>query len=158
MKKLLVVLLVVGTAVAAWRWRSGSSESEAIDDKLVFDRLWVDHMPRNDKDTIQIFAAITDEPIGIFQETSVWKGAFELFRYESHDGEIRMVFPQSNEKNKVKAKARACSDKRDMDYCLELTGTNRGVKKYYSRKGWEIDGNHMQDRIESMLRALPTED
>ena len=45
-----------------------------------------------------------------------------------------------------------------MDYCLELTGTNRGVKKYYSRKGWEIDGNHMQDRIESMLRTLPSED
>ena len=158
MKKLLVGLLVVGTAVAAWRWRSGSSESEAIDDKLVFDRLWVDHMPRNDKDTIQIFAAITDEPIGIFQETSVWKGAFELFRYESHDGEIRMVFPQNNDRNKVKANARACNDKRDMDYCLELTGTNRGVKKYYSRKGWEIDGNHMQDRIESMLRTLPHED
>jgi hypothetical protein len=158
MKKLIVALLVVGTAVAAWRWRSGSSESEAIDDKLVFDRLWVDHMPRNDKDTIQIFAAITDEPIGIFQETSAWKGAFELFRYESHEGEIRMVFPQSNEKNKVKAKARTCNDKRDMDYCLELTGTNRGVKKYYSRKGWEIDGNHMQDRIESMLRTLPSED
>src|SRR5262245_51661250 len=117
MKKLLVVLLVVGTAVAAWRWRSGSgsSESEAIDDKLVFDRLWVDHLPRNERDTIQIFAAITDEPIGIFQETSVWKGAFELFRYESHGDEIRMVFPQSNEKNKVKAKARTCNDKRDMD-------------------------------------------
>ncbi len=146
MKKLLVLVLVAGTAVAAWRRRSGS-ETEATDDKLVFDRLWIDHMPRNDKDTIQVFAAITDEPMGVFQETSVWKGAFELFRYESHDGEIRMLFPQTNERSKVKAKARACSDKRDMDYCLELSGTNRGVKKYYSRKGWEIgrieDAEHL---------------
>jgi hypothetical protein len=157
MKKLLVVLLVVGTAVAAWRWRSGSAEV-ATDDKLVFDRLWVDHMPRNDKDTIQIFAAITDEPIGIFQATSAWKGAFEIFRYESHGDEIRMLFPQTNDREKVKSKARTCNDKRDMDYCLELSGGSRGVKKYYSRKGWEIDGNHMQERVETLLRSLPATD
>ena len=158
MKKALVVLLVVGSAVAIWRWRSGgSAEVDTTDSRLVFNRIWIDHMPRNDKDTIQAFAAITDEPIGIFQATSVWKGAFELFRYESHDDEIRMVFPQTNEKNKVKAKAKSCSEK-DMDYCLELSGSSRGVKRYYSRKGWEIDGNHMQDRIETLLRSLPTTD
>ena len=25
-----------------------------------------------------------------------------------------------------------------MDFCLELEGSSRGVKKYYSREGWEI--------------------
>ena len=155
MKKLLVVLLVVGTAVAAWRWRSDSVET--TDSKLVFNRLWIDHMPRNDKDTIQVFAAITEEPLGIFQATSVWKGSFEMFVYEASGEEIRMVFPQTNERAKVKAKARTCDDKRDMDYCLELDGSSRGVKRYYSRKGWEIDG-HMQDRIETLLRSLPAED
>src|SRR5262245_2386320 len=157
MKKLLVVLLVVGTAVAAWRWRSGSTEATATDSKLVFNRVWIDHMPKNDKDTIQVFAAITEEPLGIFQATSVWKGAFEMFVYESSGDEIRMVFPQTNDRAKVKAKARACNDKRDMDYCLELDGSSRGVKRYYSRKGWEIDG-HIQDRVETLLRSLPAED
>ena len=29
-------------------------------DVAVFDRIWIDHVPRNDRDTVQVFAAITD--------------------------------------------------------------------------------------------------
>ena len=47
------------------------------------------------------------------------------------------MYPQSGDKERITAKARPCDD-RDMDYCLELDGGSHGVKKYYSRKGWEI--------------------
>jgi len=164
MKKLLIVAAMAALAYGGVRVLRGHHTDEAATeatvtdgDQLALDRLWVDHMPRNDKDTIQVFAAITEEPLGIFQATSVWKGAFEMFVYEAHGEEIRMVFPQTNDHAKVKAKARTCNDKRDMDYCLELDGSSRGVKRYYSRKGWEIDG-HMQDRIETLLRSLPAQD
>src|SRR5215475_1127060 len=118
MKKLLVLILVSACAVAGWRvLRGGGGGDEAAathEDKLVRDRIWVDHMPKNDRDQFSIFAAITDEPIGIFQTTSVWKGEFEMFRYEAHRGELRVLYPQNGDRERVTAKAHKCSE-RDFD-------------------------------------------
>ena len=155
-KALLVLSLVVVAVVTLWKLR-GHHDVAPSDDSLLLDRVWLDHMPRNDRDTINAFLAITDQPLGIFQAASQWKGNYELFRYEASGDEMRLVFPQNGDREKVTAKARRCNE-RGMDYCLELDGSKRGVKRYYSRKGWEIDGNHMQDRIETMLRSLPSED
>jgi hypothetical protein len=136
-KALLAVVAVAGAGYGVYQWRSDSKPAPKADDDLIVDRLWIDHIPRNDKDIIQIFAAITEEPVGIFQATSQWKGEFELFRYERSGSELRVVFPQTNTKDRVKAKATRCNQ-RGMDFCLELEGSSRGVKKYYSREGWEI--------------------
>lgn len=136
-KALLAMVVVAGAGYGVYQWRGDSKPAPKADDDLIVDRLWVDHIPRNDKDIIQIFAAITEEPVGIFQATSQWKGEFELFRYERSGSELRVVFPQTNTKDRVKAKATRCNQ-RGMDFCLELEGSSRGVKKYYSREGWEI--------------------
>ena len=136
-KALLATVVIAGAGYGVYRWRSEPAPTPKHDDDLVTDRLWVDHIPRSERDVIQIFAAITEEPIGIFQSTSVWKGEFEMFRYESHGGELRIFYPQSGANDKVKAKATECN-KNGMDYCLELEGSSHGVKRYYSREGWEI--------------------
>jgi hypothetical protein len=137
-KALLAMVAVTATGYGVYRWQSDApAKATTADDDLITDRLWIDHLPRNDKDMIQIFAAITEEPVGIFQATSQWKGEFELFRYERQGSELRVVFPQTGTKDRVTAKATRC-DQRGMDFCLELEGSSRGVKKYYSREGWEI--------------------
>src|SRR5688572_2572817 len=100
MKKALLAMVAVTCAgVGVYRWQSDApAKATATDDDLITDRLWIDHLPRNDKDMIQIFAAITEEPVGIFQATSQWKGEFELFRYEKSGNELRVVFPQTGTK------------------------------------------------------------
>ena len=159
MKKLLVLALIGTVGYGAYRV-VGSSEPAATkdDDKaLVLDRIWIDHLPKNDRDTIQVFAAISEEPFGVFQAASTWKGAYELFRYEAHGSELRIVYPQTNERETVKHKARRCSDN-GMDYCLELDGGSRGTKRYYSRKGWEIDGAKstadIHERTDALIQSL----
>lgn len=139
MKKALLALVVVASAgYGVYRWRSSDAPvAPKTDSDLVTNRLWIDHLPRGERDTIQVFAAITEEPIGVFEAASRWKGEFEFFRYEQHGDELRIHFPQTNTKDKVRAKATECN-RGGMDYCLELEGSSRGVKKYYSRDGWEI--------------------
>ena len=137
MKKLvLVALLAAIGGVAVYKWRS-APKAEATDTKLVTDRIWIDHMPRNDKDVIQIFAAISDQSVGVFQSGSQWTGQFELF-----GDDMRIVYPQTNAREKASVKAKKCSENR-MDFCLEIDGATRGVKKYYSREGWELGGQTM---------------
>lgn len=160
MKKLLVLAVVSTCAFAGWRVLRGGDGDGAVaahdGGRLVLDRIWIDHMPKHDRDQISAFIAITDEPIGAFQTASAWKGHFELFRHETHGGEIRILYPQDNHREKVKAKAERC-DREGFDYCLELHGASRGVSRYYSRKGWEIDGAagpaELRARVEALLQA-----
>jgi hypothetical protein len=100
-----------------------------------------------------VFAAISEEPFGVFQAASTWKGAYELFRYQASGNELRIVYPQNNERETVKHKARKCSENQ-MDYCLELDGGSRGVKRYYSRKGWEIDSTAKIGDVYKQIDAL----
>lgn len=162
MKKTAMVLALVGaTGYGAYRWISSDdakpAQTATLDgEQLVLDRIWIDHMPKNDRDTIQFFAAITEEPFGVFQAASSWKGQYELFRYQTSGNELHVTYPQTGDRETVKHKARRCSDN-GMDYCLELDG-GRGVKKYYSRKGWEIDGaasaEDVTKRIDSLVHTL----
>ena len=138
MKKAFLALTVIaGVGYGVVRWQGAETPAPRDDASLVTDRLWIDHIPRSDKDVVQVFAALTQEPVGVFQATSQWKGEFEVFRYEQHGNELRMLFPQTGTRDRVKAKATEC-DRGGMDYCLELQGASHGVKRYYSREGWEI--------------------
>src|SRR5690349_15416482 len=123
MKKLIVLAALSVAAVFAWPSHHEKS--------ILKDRLWIDHMPRGERDTIDVFAVITRQPIGTFQKTSAWQGSYETF----------------------KVVARTCNE-RGMDFCLEISGASRGAKKYYSREGWEIGDTN---EIEAKLAAIAHE-
>jgi hypothetical protein len=151
-KRWLWVVVASVIAVAAWRWhRGGGDAAPPHGDPLVMDRLWVDHLPRNDRDTINVFIVIDDESMGVFQAMSAWHGVFDIFRFEAEGDQLRLVFPQDGSREQVRARARKC-DEGAMDYCLELSGNAHGVKRYYSQKGWEI-GAH-EDPSTAAARLL----
>lgn len=147
MKKLLGMVVASAVVVGAWQWhRSGGAASDdsadaARNSKLIFDRVWIDHLPRGETDTIQIFLAIRDEGVGVFQSTSAWAGTYEGFRFEAKGGEMRAVFPQTRDRETIELDANECHDVDNMDYCLDVVGASRGVKHYYSAEGWEIGAN-----------------
>lgn len=161
MKKPLLILALMG-AVSYGGYRllgSSSSEQPVANDgrELVLDRIWIDHIPKTDRDTIQVFAALSEEPFGVFQAASTWKGQYEVFRHEAKGNELRVVYPQTNDRETIKHNARRCSENQ-MDFCLELSGGSRGVKRYYSRKGWEIEhaasAREVAERTEAVLSSL----
>jgi len=164
MKKPLLILALLGTvSYGAYRLVGSETKTQAEapvaqdGEQLVLDRIWIDHIPRNDRDTVNVFAAISEEPFGVFQAASSWKGAYELFRYEGKGNELKIHYPQSNDRETVKHKATRCSENQ-MDFCLEMSGGSRGVKRYYSRKGWEIEhgatAREITDRTEAVLSTL----
>ena len=149
-KAVLLVIAVVVTVVSLWSWKHAARPGE---NRLVTDRIWIDHIPRGERDTIRVFALVSEHSIGVFQATSQWRGAYEAFRYEAGGGELRLVFPQTGDRESVRAKARRCSEQ-GMDFCLELDGASRGAKRYYSREGWEIGGGHDLDAIERQVDVV----
>lgn len=138
-KAFMVAVAVAAGGYATYRWQASDTTSVVTEasDTVVQDRLWIDHIPRNERDTVQVFIALTQEPLGAFQAASRWQGKYELFRYEKSGGEIRAVFPQTGSKETMKVKVTKC-DTGGMDYCLDLSGSSHGVKRYYSREEWVI--------------------
>ena len=136
-KLLLVLLLLVFVAYLAWRWLRGA---ESLDHgrALFYDRVWIDHVPSGETDPVQVLAVITEEPIGLFQNASLWRGQFELFRHEPRgDGKIVFLFPQTRDREPASYRAWKCGE-RGFDFCLDIGGTTRGTKRYFSKKGWEL--------------------
>ena len=158
----LIVALVCVAAYGGWRWhRSGGGDTATVaaahdSEHLLVDRLWIDHLPKSDKDTVNVLIVLTQEPVGVFQSTSAWKGEYEVFGYELRGNELRTLFPQNGDRDKIRVDARHC-DKGEMDYCLELKGASRGVKKYYSMEGWEVGGADLRTaelRADALVHSL----
>ena len=153
MKKILWIVLLVVVAYLAWRWWRGPSDAATADrgQSLVFDRLWVDHLPSSQTDAFDIFAAVTEQPIGVFDHRSQWKGEWELFRYEPRgDGQLEILYPASKGKARVSYRAWKCNEKKDFDFCLEMSG-GKGPKKYYSQRGWEIGSVEAARALETRI-------
>jgi len=152
MKKPLLILglVVVGVLILAIRITGPRGNAS------VFDRIWIDQLPRKPKDTFHTFIAATQEPVGLFHAGSQWKGGYEVFAHTGGGGELRIVYLQTNETEKVKVRAWRCKEQ-GMDYCLELAGASRGVKRYRSMQGWEIGAAtrpaQLMDRIASTVRG-----
>ena len=153
MKKPLLLVIVASVAVASvWSW-TRTREPAAAGNRLLADRIWIDHLPRSDKDTINVFVAVSEHAIGVFQATSQWRGSFEAFRYEASGPELRLFYPQTGDREAVRVKAKRCAEQ-GMDFCLEIDGASRGVKKYYSREGWEIRGAQGPGAVTQRIEAL----
>ena len=153
MKKALIAIGLAAATYGTVSWIKSDAPTTKPGHVSTLDRIWIDHLPQNDRDIVNVFAAITEEPFGIFQSTSMWTGSFEMFRYKDNGKELAVHYPQTGKDEKIATKAREC-DVNGFDYCLEITGTNHGVTKYYSLEGWEL-GTHdpaaIKARVEQVL-------
>ena len=146
--------------LGAWGTCVGLRGHAPADAKLFVGRVWVDKLPKNDTDHMEIFLALADDPLGVFQRRSNYEGSFSIFKYELRgDDKAILMFPQDKTKHEVRYKATACNVK-DFDYCLEIEGAPRGAKKYLSRKEWELDATslpELEKKLSAWQAALPVE-
>ena len=135
MRTLLLIAALGAAGYGTWHYTHKAEPTKG--NELVRDRVWIDHLPRNEREPIQTFMVLKEQPVGLYNNASMWRGNYELFRYEMQGRQFRMEFPQTGDRESVKAEASRC-DQGGMDFCLELDGGTRGVKRYFSREGWEI--------------------
>ena len=54
------------------------------------DRVWLDHIPRSEREKFNMFIMLDEESIGLYQHASMWEGAYEAFRFEADGNKVRM--------------------------------------------------------------------
>lgn len=156
MNKLLVMVGVVGLMVGGWKL---AHRHHVDDGKLqVTDRLWVDHMPKHDRDLLRVIVALThdhdDQNVGFVQFGSRWHGQFDRFRFDRNGDDLAVEFPQNSWKATWHTKVSRCSVG-DFTLCLEVTAP-RGTFHYFSRDEWVIGSEDAGQAIEAkLLHAAP---
>jgi hypothetical protein len=122
-------------------------EATALLDK----RVWLDKEPRGPNDTFDILVFDRRSSSGIFQHRTIWKGEFELFRYEAQKGRIDMKLPGSH--RRVQTGFTVERQKRgDADVKLTLERSPRGPTVYY---GYRFDGHDVDAWVATTFGERP---
>jgi len=138
MKKLLVAVSAAGLMLGGWKL---THRHDVDDSKVdVTDRLWIDHMPKHDRDLLHVLIASTHEEdegnFGMLWFGSQWQAQYNGFRFVQKGSDLAVEFPQNSWRATWHTKVSRCSVG-DFTLCLEITAP-RGTFHYFSRDDWEL--------------------
>ena len=151
MKNLLLAAGAAGLMMGGWKL----AHRHHVDDSKVevTDRLWIDHMPRHDRDLLHVLIAVThqehDDNVGFLRFGSRWHAEFNGFRFDKKGNDLAVEFPQNSWRATWHTKVSRCSVG-DFTLCLEITAP-RGTFHYFSRDDWEIGNAAAGDALATKL-------
>jgi hypothetical protein len=154
MRRLAFLLIVGSLAVAGCG--GGADDRRGEDPKLLYDRVWIDHLPEKHTDYIQAMFVLGARPVGVFQKASSYDLHLEAFFY-AREGttQLKYRFPQTEKKGDVRYKITACNDQPPFDLCLELSRNPwGGPKKYYGQREDSDDARLVKLKGE-LVQQLP---
>jgi hypothetical protein len=143
------VLLLVAVAACS---SSPSSKSRIVDDaearKLLLDRNWIEQMPESERDRFHVYRFVPSMGGGVFQDRTIFKGTFELFRFETAADEIRFDLLETHDKVVSKFRIEEVSGPRPFDLKLTIDADPRGPQVYYGiRSETDRSGEQLELRL-----------
>ena len=120
--------------------------------KLLVDRNWIDRMPESKDDRLHVYRFVPSMGGGVFQDRTLFKGTFELFKFEVGQGKIRFDLPETDDKVTSEFSIEAVDGPKPFDLKLTISDDPRGPHVYYGiRAEQDLDGHALDQR----LHALP---
>src|SRR5688572_19039303 len=150
--RILLLLAMVGAC-------SASGRSNEVDDaearKLLLDRNWIDRMPETERDKLHVYRFVPSMGGGVFQDRTLYKGTFELFRFETSADEIRFDLPETHQKVVSKFRIERVNGPKPFDLKLTITADPRGPQVYYGmRSETDRDGLLLERRLQNTKTAI----
>ena len=138
---------------------SGSKKSDIVDDsearKLLLDRNWIDRMPETERDRLHVYRFVPSMGGGVFQDRTLYKGTFELFRFETSGDEIRFDLPETHTKVVSKFHIETVRGPKPFDLKLTIPADPRGPQVYYGmRSETDRNGQQLEQRL---LQTTPAQ-
>lgn len=141
----LIALALVG-ASSFGIWKAGQAvfgESETQGTKHAVNQIWIDHLPKDDRDMITHMVLVDhrDGQFGAIGHSSQWRHLIDIFKWQLQKDTLRLYFPQERARGEVKIETWDCEGEAPAPFelCLRLTNKNGRSAMLYSRYEWEID-------------------
>ena len=141
----LALVLLVGAC-------SSHPHARPIDDadarKLLIDRNWIDRWPTSKTDKLHVYRFVPNMGGGVFQDRTVFKGTFELFRFETAKDEIQFDFPETHERVTSRFRIEEVDGPSPFDLRLTIEVDPRGPQTYFGiRSETDPDGHVLEQRL-----------
>jgi hypothetical protein len=149
MRKLLVLSALAALAVTGCSSKSPPQLSATDARDVLIDRNWIDRMPETKTDRLHVYRFVPTMGGGVYQDRTLFKGTFELFRFKVEGGN-RIVFnlPETHEKVTSPFKIEKVTGPGPFDLKLTIASDPRGPRVYYSiREETDRDGHLLEQKL-----------
>jgi hypothetical protein len=145
--------LAIAVLLAACSSGTKSTHSRELPDsearKVLLDRNWIEHMPQTERDRFHVYRFVPSMGGGVFQDRTIFKGTFELFKFETAADEIRFDLLETHDKIVSKFRIEEVDGPKPFDLKLTINADPRGPQVYYGiRAETDRDGS----KLEAALR------
>jgi hypothetical protein len=147
MKRSLLFLLVAITACSSGHRTKELDAGDAA--RLLVDRNWIDVMPKDPQDRLHVFRFVPSMGGGVYQDRTLYRGDFELFRFRADRGELSFDFPDRSERYRATYKIESVDGPEPFDLKLTIDRSPRGPSVYYGMRRERGD-------LDAMLGAAVT--
>ena len=145
------VVAICGVLLLLWV-RGSPAPSDAADPGLVADRIWVEKEPESLRQLVHRALLVTQVRLGIFDESSFYKGHHEIFEWKRNGDRLKIVFPQDRRKTELSFTVSTCDELFPYDLCLDLSENPwGGPKRYYGMMDPEGEQLALQDRLRALV-------
>ena len=138
----LLLVLTASLLLAWWVWPSHSETTDTTlrggDFSILANRIWIDHIPTDERDKIHVFLLFDDPSFGFFSNTSSFEGTWAAFEWHLEKGLVLSIL-QNQTTHKVRPKISSDGHCVPFDYCLKLDGDPKGPGRYGSMEDWVVN-------------------
>jgi hypothetical protein len=116
--------------------------------KVLLNRNWIEHMPETERDRFHVYRFVPSMGGGVFQDRTIFKGTFELFKFETAADEIRFDLLETHQKIVSKFRIEEVDGPEPFDLKLTIAADPRGPQVYYGmRSETDTDGTKLEARL-----------
>jgi hypothetical protein len=146
---LAVATLLVGSTLLTFAGCSSHKAKVLPPDeakRLLIDRNWVDRLPEKIDDKIHVFRFVPNMGGGVYQDRTIFAGAFELFLFSQDGQAIKFDLIHTGEKrlSPFMIEELATPGKEGVDLQLTIAESPRGPSVYY---GWRNEGRDLDAHL-----------
>lgn len=117
---------------------------------LLIDRNWVDRLPEKIDDKIHVFRFVPNMGGGVYQDRTIFAGAFELFLFAQDGHAIKFDLVHTGEKRQsvFMIEELETPGKEGVDLKLTISESPRGPATYY---GWRNEGRDLDAHLAQLV-------
>lgn len=142
-------------ALSACSSKATSTEVPADEAKqLLIDRNWLDRMPETERDRLHVYRFVPKMGGGVYQDRTLYKGTFELFKFRATGDEIKFDLKETNTRVTSAYKIENVTGPEPFDLRLTIFESPRGPKTYYGiRAETDPHGTLLEEKLAAMAEA-----
>lgn len=131
----MIVLGLLVSLMAACGGEAAKSRVVPADEAadVLINRNWLDVWPQSKDERLHVYRFTPAMGGGVFQDRTLFKGTFELFRFEIDGTVLELDLPETEERVRTEFRIERVSGPEPFDLRLTLSDSPRGPAVYYGR-------------------------